>query len=212
MVMGRVVDKSHETSIRTIGSDFISCKDRFLYPWCCVLEGDPSDITFYLSNDVNKEIITLSNPLSSPYQTDPREYLGLFLRTTRERQLERKIELWKKENKRNRIKKIEREELIRILRPTNILDALYRVRSRSNYQDIDSFAFTQIHEFDYHNLQIAMCKIVGNTQAIFETIIAKALGKNIYKKMVKEFSQTPLGSNPGKTYLKRWEIINSNVW
>src|SRR5689334_19708813 len=29
MVLGRQVDKSHESSIKTIGSDFISCKGRF---------------------------------------------------------------------------------------------------------------------------------------------------------------------------------------
>jgi len=154
----------------------------------------------------------LSNPLKSPYNNDPREYFGLFPRTTRERQLERKIEKWKTDNNRKRINKVERDKLINALRPTNLLDALYRVRSRSNYQDIDSFAFTQIHEFDYLNLQTAMCKIVGNTLAVFETIIAKAVGKASYRKIVDGFSRTPLGNNPGKTYLKRWEIFNQNIW
>ncbi|HMR98239.1 MAG TPA: hypothetical protein PKE62_03210 [Anaerolineales bacterium] len=212
MTMGRVVDKSHETSIRTIGSDFISCKDRFPYPWCCALEGDPSKTIFSLLGDKYQSEITLSNPLNSPYTNDPREYFGLFLRTTRERLLERKIEWWKKENNKKRILKAEKSELIRNLRPTNMLDALYRVRSRSNYQDIDSFAFTQIHEFDYLNLQTAMCKIAGYTLAVFETILARALGKTTYRRIVGDFAQTPLGNFPDTTYLRRWDLINQSAW
>jgi hypothetical protein len=121
--------------------------------------------------------------------------------------LERKIQIWKKANNRKRLTKEERGLLLQQLRPTNIFDALYRVRARSNYQDIDSFAFTSVQSFDYMHLQLAMCKIVDNTLAVFETIIVKALGKKGFRKIVKEFSLTPLGNNPGKTYLKRWEII-----
>lgn len=212
LVMGRNVDKSHETSIKTIGSDFVSCKERFPYPWCCTLDGDPSKRNFSLLNDKYQSTISLSNPLKSPYTTDPREYYGLFLRTTRERLLERKIQWWKKDNNKKKILKAEKLELIRTLRPTNMLDAFYRVRSRSNYQDIDSFAFTQIHEFDYLNLQTAMCKIVGYTLAMFETIIARALGKASYRKIVGDFAQTPLGNFPDNTYLRRSDLINQSVW
>lgn len=210
ITMGRNVDTSHETSLRTIGSDLINCKGRFPYPWNCVHNNDPNKKIFSLLNDPYNTVITQSNPLLSPYNNNPREYFGLLLRTTRERILEKKIKQWKKDGNKKRITKAEKDVLIHNLRPTNFLDILYRVRSRSNYQDIDSFAFTNITDFDYQNLQNAMCGIVDSTLAVFETIITKAIGKNSYKKIVNDFSKMPLGNDNGKTYQKRWDIISKS--
>jgi hypothetical protein len=207
MATGREVSKSHESTLRTIGNDFVSCKGRFPHPWCCIYAGDPADGSHFLANSPGSILITLSNPLRSPDYVDPWQHYGLFLRTTRERSLIRKIKDWKKEKNRKRIKKDERDLLLRQLRPTHIFDALYRVRARSNYHDIDSFAFASIQGFDYEELQSAMCKIVDTTLVVFETMIAKALGKNRFKNIVNEFSLTALGRNHQETYSKRWSII-----
>lgn len=91
-----------------------------------------------------------------------------------------------------------------------MFDALYRIRARSNYQDIDSFAFTSVEAFDYQKLQIALCNIVDSTLAVFEVIIARALGKQSYRRIVEEFSLTPLGKNFEETYLKRWKLIENS--
>ena len=207
MALGRDVGKSHEATLTTIGSDLFSCKGRFPHPWCCIYDRDPANPSFYLANVPKPISVGLSNPLRSPYNGDPWQHYGLFLRTTRERILAKRVELWKTKNNRRSIPKAQRALVLEQLRPTSIFDALYRVRARSNYHDIDSFAFTSIKSFDYTKLQVAMCKIVDNTLTIFETIIAKALGKNSFSRLVKEFSFTPLGNNPQETYLKRWDII-----
>jgi hypothetical protein len=207
LATGREVGKFHESTLATIGSDFVSCKSRFPHPWCCVYAGDPADSSHYLANAPGSISITLSNPLRSPYAGDAWQHFGLFLKTTRERTLTRKIESWKREKNRKRIKKDERTLLLKGLRPTHIFDALYRVRARSNYHDIDSFAFASIQGFDYRELQVAMCKTVDASLAVFETIIAKALGKKRFRNIVSEFSLTPLGNNHQDTYLKRWSII-----
>ena len=52
-----------------------------------------------------------------------------------------------------------------------------------------------------------MCQIVDATLAVFETMVAKALGKKQYGSIVNEFSLTPLGNNRQETYWKRWCII-----
>ena len=207
MATGRDVGKSHESTLRTIGSDLMSCKGRFPHPWCCIYDGDPAQHSHFLINFPDPISITLSNPLKSPYQGDSWQHYGLFLKTTRARALAKKIESWKIEKDRKCIRRDERALLLGQLRPTHIFDALYRVRARSNYHDIDSFAFTSIQSFDYRKLQVAMSRIVDNTLLVFETITAKALGKNMFGKMVNEFSLTSLGNNPQKTYLKRWSII-----
>lgn len=205
--LGRTVDKSHEASIKTIGADFIGCKARFPLPWVCVHNEDPMKHSFHLLNDPDETEITLTNPLCSPYSNDGWQHYGLFLRTTRERILQTKIERWKKEQHRQRVTNDEREQLLRQLRPTNIFDGLYRLRSRSNYQDIDSFVFTSVDHFDYVHLQAALCNIVDSSLAVFETIIAKALGRKQFAQLVNGFASTSLGSNPGHTYIKRWQVI-----
>jgi hypothetical protein len=207
MALGRDVGKSHEATLTTVGNDLVNCKSRFPHPWCCVYDGDPTNHSYYLVNVPIPVSITLSNPLKSPYTGDPWQHYGLFLRTTRERLLAKKIELWKEKNIRKFLPKDQRLLLLQQLRPTNFFDALYRIRARSNYLDIDSFAFTSVQSFDYKKLQIAMCKIVDHTLAVFETIITKAVGKNSFRKLVHEFSLTPLGNHPQETYLKRWGII-----
>jgi hypothetical protein len=205
--LGRDAGRSHETTLKTIGSDFVLNKGRFLHPWCCVYTKDPEACPSHLTNFPGAPAITLSNPLTSPHFGDPWQHYGLFLRTTRKRMLHKKIEQWKKDKHRKRITGIERNLLLQQLRPTNIFDALYRIRERSNYHDIDSFAFALVQHYDYENLQAAMCKIVDNTQALFEMIIAKVLGKNMFTGIVREFALTPVGNNPNETYLRRWEII-----
>jgi hypothetical protein len=204
---GRDVGKSHESTLKTIGADLVSCKGRFPHPWACVYDGDPADHSLYLSNYHIPVSVTLTNPLRSPYNGDPWQHYGLFLKTTRDRCLARKIENWKKENNRKAIRKVHRALLLHELRPTNIFDALYRVRARSNYRDIDSFAFTSIQSFDYQTLQMAMCRIVDKTLLVFESMIAKAIGRNRFRKFIDEFSLTPLGNNVQDTYLKRWNTI-----
>ena len=207
LATGRDIGKSHEATLTTIGSDLTSCKNRFPKPWCCVYDGDPGNSANYLVNVSVPISFTLSNALQSPIHGDPWQHFGLFLKTTRERKLLQRIEKWKKDNNKKKIPKINRCQLLQQMRPTNIFDAFYRVRTRSNYHDIDSFAFTSIRPFNYRMLQIAMCQIVDSTLAVFETMIAKAIGKKNFGKMVQEFSVTPLGNDTKETYQKRWNII-----
>jgi len=205
LACGRTEVTAHEATLRTICSDVCNYKDRFPPPWNCVLYGDPNTSPLFVTN-VTQPIL-LNNPLISPYTGDPWQHYGLFLKTTRRRQIDRLIQKWKKDNHRKQIPKIERQRITQRWRPTTLFDTLYRIRSRSNYQDVDSFAFCNATTLGFTELQIAICEVVYKTMLVFEMSIARLISKRTFKTMVKDFASTNLGQSAKSTVLKRWSCI-----
>ena len=96
-------------------------------------------------------------------------------------------------------------------RPTTLFDALYRIRARANYKDIDSFIFSETNPLDYAALQTALCHIVQSTLLIFEVIIVKSLGKQPYADILAEFMSTSWGKAATQTAFDRWTAIDSGL-
>jgi hypothetical protein len=212
LALGRHVDTAHAVTLRTISGDLVGCKGRFPSPWCCVLTGDPNVKNVTLVNIPCDPAapITLGNPLFSPYTDDPCQHFGLFLKTTRQRQVKSNSLIWKKENKKKRLPRSEYLRLVQEYRATSIFDTLYRVRIRSNYLDIDSFAFSGAKIDDFYNLQVALCDVVYYTLMVFEVLIGKAVGKKMFRTFVDEFSETSLGKAAGQTVVNRWKVISGS--
>ena len=168
LALGRNVETTHQATLKTVSNDLLSLKDRFPSPWRCVLKDDPSVRPCIFVNSVcdKPEPIDLKNPLISPSRAEPCQFYGLLLKTTRERMLEKQIRIWKHQEKRKRIRGDERIAVISKLRPTTIFDALYRIRTRANYQDIDSFVFSQTSEPSFELLHESMCNIAFYTLKI----------------------------------------------
>jgi hypothetical protein len=204
--LNRPVRKTHHTTLSTICSDLTSYKDRFPQPWRTVLADDPAENSLKLINGPARLKLNLRNPLASPSGTNPWQFYGLLLRTTRSRQVKKSISDWKRANQRKRIYRHERAQLIATLRPTTMFDFLYRLRTRSNYQDIDSFAFSDVTTADAVDLQQGICHVVYTTLFIFETMIAKIGGKRWFDELVNEFYAST-GKPTGKTIAKRWDVI-----
>jgi hypothetical protein len=207
----RQVEPVHETALRTIGSDLVSYKERFPPPWNCVLTGDPRAAFVYLSHTPESIAIDLHNALLPPAIVDPWQHYGLFLKTTRLRQTERAIRNWKKTQHKQRISQMQRQTIVQAYRPTTLFDALYRIRARANYKDIDSFIFSATTPLDYAALQTALCHIVQSTLLIFEVIIVKSLGKQPYADVLAEFMSTPWGTAAARTAFDRWTVIDSGL-
>ncbi len=179
---GRIVNPKHAETLSALAGDLEIPNSRFPMPWNCVYSGDPESNSLYLINAPAGKIITLTNPLCSPYTNDSWQHYGLFLKTTRKKQIKASIDGWKAREKRVRILKPERQTLLASLRPTSIFDALYRLRIRSNYQDIDSFAFGVsrfgLSDDDVTKFYDAILSFTDYTLLVFEVLIAKALGKH----------------------------------
>ncbi len=207
----RQVEPVHEVALRTIGSDLVSYKERFPPPWNCVLSGDPRAAMVCLSNTPYPITIDLHNALLPPSAVDLWQHYGLFLKTTRLRQTDRAIRNWKKTQYKQRISQAQRQAIVQGYRPTTLFDAIYRIRARANYKDIDSFIFSETNPLDYTALQTALCHIVQSTLLIFEVVIVKSLGKQLYADILAEFMATPWGTAATQTAFDRWTAIESDL-
>ena len=205
---GRVVETSHATTLRTICSDVANYQGRFPPPWNCVLSGNLISSPFRVTNVTQP--MTLNNPLCSPYLGDPWQHYGLFLKTTRRRQIELLVFKWKKDHHRKQIPKAERLRIAQTYRPTTFFDTLYRIRSRSNYQDADSFTFCNVTTSGVAELQSAICNVVHKTMLVFELSIARLISKKEFETMVKDFSATNLGQSARSTITNRWLTIKKS--
>lgn len=202
----RIVGTHHSTTLRTLVSDFIAYKNRFPFPWCCYFLGDPYQSAIVISNASGLSSISLSNALSSVYTTDPWQHFGLFLKTTRKRQIENAISQWKQKHNRNIIRVSEKNDLISDFQPTSFFDSLYRIRARSNYMDVDSFTFGNVNETDAMNLHLELMNIVDKTLFIFEMIIGKSLGLAWLRWEVNNFSSVKTCSFSNSTVVKRLKV------
>ncbi|OGO18515.1 MAG: hypothetical protein A2Z14_19965 [Chloroflexi bacterium RBG_16_48_8] len=202
----RVVGTHHSATLRTLVSDFMAYKNRFPFPWCCYFKGDPFQSSVVISNAPGLSSISLSNPLSSVYTNDPWQHFGLFLKTTRKRQVENAISNWKQKNNRKNIKENEKRDLIMKLQPTSFFDALYRIRARSNYVDVDSFSFGNVKESDAMNLHLELKNIIDKTLFVFEMMIGKSLGIAWLSNEVKIFSSVKTCASCHSTVVKRLKV------
>ncbi len=204
---GRAVDPAHQITLRTIGDDMAHNKGRFPRPWSTLLSGDPTGKPVHLINGPQRTPITLTNPLASPHRTNPWQHYGLFLKTTRRRQVDRAVRRWKKSNKRQVIRAPEREALIAQQRPTTLFDGLYRLRARANYQDIDSFALSRVEPGEAVEIQRALCETVSRSLLVFELLIARSAGKTWFGQVVKSLSKVSPDHPTADTVGLRWELI-----
>ena len=201
------VHLKHANLLRTVSSELSSSKSCFPAPWSCVFDGDPKSNPFQLSN--YSQELSLSNPLKSP--DNPWEHYGLFLKTTRRNILNQKIQQWKKREKRKKIYSLKRQSLLENISPTTIFDAMYRMRIRSNYQDIDSFAFGVSAwgrmNGDSQKFHRAVLTLTEASLLVFEVLIARLMGKKLMIDEMKKFASSVYGHPIQKKILEHSEML-----
>lgn len=203
----RVVAPTHRTTLRTISSDLVSCKNRFPEPWKSILIGDTKSKPIHFANSHYSKPLKLSNALESPYTADPWQHYFLFLKTTRDRQIKSAIDKWKIDQSKKRINSTDRSILVSNIHQTSFFDALYRIRARSNYRDVDSFAFGSSTPVAADELHEALASVIYCTLFMFEIMIYKSIGKWHFSRIVNAFLRSATGSRAGATIGSRWSYI-----
>ncbi len=200
---------SHAGFLNTISSDISTSTSPLLPPWNSFLINDPAKIPLNFKNFPFASITNFPNPLCSPEDINPWLSYGLFLKTTRKKNLDKNIKNWKKENNRRRILSTERITIINRLRATTFFDCIYRLRIRSNYEDIDSFAFCNAQSYDFEKLHKSICNINYYTSLLFELLIYRSIGKMKFQLIYENFVSTLIGNLSTETIIKRWGFINN---
>ena len=135
----RNVREDYTTTLRTISRDVFSRPELFPLPWKILCTGDPSLANIEYLNLSERIQIQPVSSLTSGDHVNYWDSYGLFLKTTRDRQIDKSIKDWKKTEKRKTIRAGERADLVARLSPTSFFHCIYRLRIRSNYSDVESF-------------------------------------------------------------------------
>jgi len=201
------IPESHEAALKSFAAEVMSRPALFASPWCMLAVDDP-DVTTPTIRNCPKTDLKAINPLVQPVGDNIWHLTALFLRTTRQRRLEKSIAGWKEKNKRKAIRSGERAKLVDGLRPTTLMDALYRLRIRSNYEDADLYLTGSASEADAIIYFDSCSRILKSGLMNFELLIAKLIGKDQYGDIVADFSMRERSNFSKTTVLPRWRIID----
>ena len=202
----RTVVESHEAGLRAFAAEVASRPRLFGLPWCVLAVGDPEVTTPDVKNCPKKELESV-NPLIRLHGDDCWNLVALFLRTTRQRRLRAAVDSWKQKNKRKVIRRAERDVLLKSLRPTSLMDALYRLRIRSNYEDADLYLTGGASERDSESYFDASSRILKSGLLNLELLIAKHVGRTKYEQIVADFVRRERGGFSKNTMQPRWTVI-----
>jgi len=189
----------HSTTLRVVSSNFIQGEKIIPYPWDILL--DCSKFCGIRGSSTINSINTLENPFHFHNDANKlQDSVCLFIKTTRERIIKEKCQEWKDchpvNNKpRKKLKPGIRESISKATRPTSIFDCLYRLRIRSNYQDVDIFILGSSVPETKHYFN-AICNITDKTLFVLEKFLSDCLGIENMNKIIGEYLKSDtLGIN-----------------
>lgn len=213
LATGQEVAHAHIATLNAISNELAQKQNLFPNPWRTMCQGDPGiDMPCLVGVPVGTPV-SQPSALNNYENCDPLSWYALFLKTTRQRQLGKVVDEWKKRQRRKRIPAAAKAELIQKLGPTSIFNAFYRLRIRSNYEDADSFLLGALHAEPHETKQFHqdICSIVWGTALLFEVLIARNISKNTYKELLAGFVKHDKLHLSKTLAFHRWQIM-ATAW
>jgi hypothetical protein len=160
-------------------------------PWGVTLKGDPNDTSSCVFTPAMSGDISF-NPMERGHK--PKEYLGLALRVTRRWQIEfRRIDWLKDSSHRTRrgqpykvLPKHGRDQILDRLRPTTLLDLVYELRRRTNYESADEYG-SDADDVSMARFHSGMLYLLDSCLLIYEAELARYIGTTTYLDTAREW-------------------------
>jgi hypothetical protein len=206
--VGMTVGKHHATTLRAIGGEIKSRPALFPYPWKLLCVGAGGAQCSYLNCPPD---ITIDRVSSLRVDAPVWDSIGMLLRTTRDRQIERAAEEWKRKQRKKRISGSTKCALAANLPPTSVFDAMYRLRIRSNYEDADAFLMTLSSQGEALAFSKAVRRLCWYSMLVLETIIAKYIGRAAFGQCVLDFSARDIARHSESLVKRRWKDIAAHL-
>lgn len=174
---GQRVPRDHRFGLNLIAKDIK--RGMLPYPWSAYCEAGPGRSTTFGGFPTSPGTVhALSNP--DPSTTEAR--LGMFLRTTRQKELERRFEEERARLKptpgrtRRNLSGAKKTEMAARLSPTTLFDLFWRMRTKANYGDADAFVLGAESELDAHRFGHGLAIVTDATVAALEALTAAYIG------------------------------------
>ena len=184
-----ISNNTHRSTLVKV-SDWITKRSLFPYPWSCFCTGmsDLKNVKFHcFKGDIPKV-----SPLSIPTLSDLEGHYAMFLKTTRDRQFDKKKENAKHiKTKSGKPKKSfsvqDKTRLDQELTPTTLFDGMYRLRIKSNYEEAETYYLHDLATADTIEFYNALNKIIFTTLFISEYMIIEYLSFIEFERFYNEF-------------------------
>lgn len=167
-------------------------------PWSVTLDGDPEDFT----NCKLLPSILSSVPSFNPMERGrrPEEYLGLGLRMTRRWQIAYRRNEWLRDSRHRtraglpykNLPSSARDQILDALRPTTLLDFVYELRRRTNYETADEYG-SDADDVVVARFHDGMLYLLESCMLLYEADLVKLIGLAEFKRVSNAWRQS-LGS------------------
>lgn len=173
----QAVPRDHRAGLNLIAKDVK--RGMLPYPWSACCEAGPKDAVTFAGFPVTFGKVHV---LSTPDPSTSEARLGMFLRTTRQKELERRFAEERGRRKpapgrtRCNLSHAEKTRMAAKLQPTTIFDLFWRMRTKANYDDADAFVLGAGDELDAHRLGNGLAIVTDATVAALEALTAAYIG------------------------------------
>ncbi len=183
-------DVSDHATVLAAISNQVSQRKLFPPPWSANVGGcpelDEADWEGLVDGaDPTEHIEVLENPSMETFW--PR--YAKMLETTRSRKLKSRYADWCKQNDRKNTKKAEKRAIAANLTPTTLFDFFWRLRVRSNYQDVEVFLMSSADAGWQRQFHDATCFVTEATSLLLENLIIRRSGLGVYEKALDDFNK-----------------------
>jgi len=206
---GQNVSREHASTLKFIGNEIHLRPDLFPEPWRTICVGDPEETKPILENLPKGITIGKISSLSPSHRVSFWDSYAMFLKTTRNRQLDNLCSDWKQAHRRKRVSPKEKEKFIANLPPTTIFHTLYRLRVRSNYSDADSLLLSLQGTQEAVALNVAFLNIGWATLLILELLISRYIGKKLFGQIVENFQKHEIQGYSNELIGIRWKQLQT---
>jgi len=172
---------------RKVHDDFESQRvRRAAGPWAVTLAGDPDKVAECL---LAPAICTMSAFNLMEQHRDPSEYLAAALRMTRRWKVELARLDWLSKNKKSNGQPYRnlpahgRAEILTRLRRTTVMDFLYELRRRTNYESVDEYG-SDADDTDVERFHRGLLYLADSGLLLYETQMAQYVGVQAYSDAV----------------------------
>ena len=122
--------------------------------------------------------------LSLPDEGSSEDRQAMFLRTTRERELERRFRHERSKGRvpgrsRRNLNRSDKEKIANSMAATTTFDLLWRIRKKANYEDADAFVLGASGELDARDFGQSLVTVADGTVAALEALIAVYVGRSV---------------------------------
>lgn len=171
---------THAAVLRVASAEVAKPTTPFVVPWTARALGSEDGFRFEGFGDVAVDP-SISN-LSSPTTANAPHLVAKALKTTRKQQIEERHERWcsamktASGQKRRRLPRAIRIANSEKMTATTLFDFLWRLRTRTNYQEGDAFLGGPLGVDDAASFQSALAEIVAATLLTAEVYLAHLVG------------------------------------